>query len=104
MQFYAGQPIRFEGPFTDLSGVAIDPTVVTFSWTVGIGGTWTEYTYGVPGSPIVRDAPGMYHVDLDTTGQPGMYTGEWASNGVGKALDAIKQWVDPAPYSPTFPA
>src|ERR1019366_582877 len=66
-----GSAVRFStGPFASLGGSAVDPDIVTFSFTPP-GGSAVVFTYnfGLVGNDgtIVRDSVGNYHADVDTT-------------------------------------
>jgi hypothetical protein len=76
-----GTLVRFytSTPFTAIGGTVTDPTEVKFAYKVNTGAT-TTYTYGV-GNQIVRDATGTYHIDIDTTGKPGLWTFAWVGYG-----------------------
>lgn len=102
----AGDLIRFTtaiGPFA-IGGVAIDPTVVLFGWRVNLDGEETVWTYGID-PEVVRDAMGVYHVDIDTTPYVGLggvtITGEFIGEGVGQAVGWAKVDVSdvPIPFS-----
>src|SRR5665213_3492453 len=58
--------VRFSGTFADASGNAVDPSSVEFTQRLR-GGPEVTHTYNAPGSPIVRDSTGAYHIDMDTT-------------------------------------
>lgn len=66
---YTGTVLNPVGGFRDSSGNLADPLIVTFAWRASQTGPFTTVTY--PASPIVRDAAGLYHADLDTTGSDG---------------------------------
>ena len=80
---YEGTTVRFytSQPFASITGTAVDPDTVTFSWQVQ-GGASGSYTYttgsGDPTNTIVRDGVGLYHADLDTTGKPGSWVWRWS--------------------------
>jgi hypothetical protein len=76
--YMSGSLVRTSAAYTDVNGAPADPTSVILKYKQGNGATQTV-TY--PTAPIVRDATGAYHADLDTSG--------WA--GPGNRLD-IQQW------------
>lgn len=69
--------------FTSISGAIVDPDIVTFAWAIQ-GQTTVTYTYTNGNSPpdplykIVRDGPGLYHVDIPTAGYAGTMTWQWS--------------------------
>ena len=79
-----GTLVRFytSTPFTTLAGVITDPTTVKFAFQVE-GGAPNIATYGTPASfgVIVRDSTGNFHIDIDTTGKPGLWTWVWVGSG-----------------------
>ena len=85
-----GTTVRFytSTPFTSVTGTVVDPDVVTFAFSVQ-GATPVQFTYGV-GATIVRDGPGTYHADIDTTPYAaGVWVYVWAGWPSGGA-DATK--------------
>lgn len=79
-----GTDVRFytSSAFTNVNGAAADPTTVVFAYQVGSNPV-QEVTYGTPTAwgAIVRDSTGVYHVDIDTTGQAGTWTWTWVGTG-----------------------
>jgi hypothetical protein len=82
---YSGTIASPVGGFRDASGNLADPTVVTLQYRAGPPGQpVTTVTY--PASPVVRDAPGLYHADLDTTASPtAVWTYWWDGTGAVQA-------------------
>ena len=77
---YAGTVVRFytSTPFTTVAGAAADPDEVLFAYRVGNGpATQYKYTGGSGIGNVVKDSTGTYHIDLDTTNQPGTWTVTW---------------------------
>lgn len=85
-RYPAGQLVRmknYDGPiatptlgFRDSNGALIDPATVKLTYQPPTGAPVT-FAYG--GGQIVKDAVGLYHYDVDTTGQPGIWVYEWYS-------------------------
>ena len=86
---WAGTLLRFTIAFTDVDGNSGDPTTITFAYQVNGGGA-TVLAYGA--SAIVRDGLGAYHVDVDTTNQPGYWEWEWKGAGAA-GPQIVKQGV-----------
>ena len=82
---HQGTIIRFytSSPFQTLDGTPTDPTTVVFGFQVA-GGAVQQATFGTPEAFgfIVRDSTGLYHIDIDTTNLPGIWTYVWACSGV----------------------
>lgn len=62
------------------SGQAVDPPVLTLSYGPTTAALTTT-TYGAPGSPIVRDNTGNYHVDLGPLTAAGLWRGTLVASG-----------------------
>jgi hypothetical protein len=81
------------GAFTSLSGVAVDPDVVTFGYVLENEAPVT-FTYTNPGgdptSTIVRTGVGEYQADIDTTGLVGNWIWRWAGYPVSGGADTTK--------------
>jgi len=85
-----GNSITFSVAFTNASGSATDPTVVTFSLREHLDGTERQWTYNaVPvegthyptgANPIVRDSAGAFHV-VYVTRKPERHVGFWLGTG-----------------------
>jgi hypothetical protein len=95
---YEGSTVRFytSTPFTSISGTAVDPDTVTFSYQVQ-GQNTISFTYtwgtGDPTNTIVRDGVGLYHADVDTTGRAGIYSWRWFGAPSSVAHDTTKTQV-----------
>lgn len=76
MSFDLGDLVRCAGAFTTAAGVAVDPSVVTFTWR-GPSGVIASYVYGVD-AQLIKDATGNYHVDLSATA-----AGTWQYRFIG---------------------
>lgn len=59
--------------------VLADPTTVTLTYRVNQGSPVTLTTSSTPA--IVKDGTGLYHVVLDTTNLPGLWTYRWQGTG-----------------------
>jgi hypothetical protein len=78
---YAGTVVRFytSTPFTTVAGSPADPDEVIFAYRVG-NGPVTQFKYAGASSGeavVVKDSTGTYHIDIDTTNQPGTWTISW---------------------------
>ncbi len=82
---YAGAIASPTGGFRDRNGTLADPDIVRLKYRTP-DATITTVQY--PATPIARDATGLYHADLDTTGKPGRWTYEWYSPS-GDPVQAI---------------
>jgi hypothetical protein len=91
---YTGTVSSPSGGFVNEAGDLADPTAITLSYRPGTGQAVITVTY--PSSPIVRDAAGLYHADLDTTGAviSSTWTYEWAGTGAVQACAANAFIVD----------
>jgi hypothetical protein len=73
--------------FRDASGNLADPTVVTLKYRPA-GGAVTTAVY--PAAPIVKDAVGLYHADVDTTGSaptaPVIWSYSWTGTGAVQGI------------------
>src|SRR4051812_25030190 len=77
-QFDKGALVRVTTTFTSpTTGAVVDPTTVTFKYRNGTGSitSWT-----VTAGQIVKASTGVYHADIDTTGEG---TWHWAFYGTG---------------------
>jgi hypothetical protein len=79
--FYKGALIHMAAGFASAAGVAVDPTVVGFTYRKP-GGVDTTTLYGA--GTVVKTATGAYYVDLsaDTVGT---WYYKWYSTGTGQA-------------------
>lgn len=85
--YYAGTLVRMASyggtilvptlGFRDLSGILVDPSTVQISYQDPTMGAKTTITY--PAGGVIKDAVGLYHLDVDTTGKPGLWRYEWIS-------------------------
>jgi hypothetical protein len=73
-----GDAVRCDVSFTDMSGVAADPTAVLFKYE-DPSENETTLTYGVD-VEVVRDAVGEYHVDV-TIDEAGRWAYRWEGTG-----------------------
>lgn len=78
--YMSGSLVRVSSTFTNISGVATDPTTVTLKYKKGSGSV-TTLTYA--GAGITKSATGVYYVDLDTTGWAGPDTQLWILEWIG---------------------
>ncbi len=81
--FDIGDSRRFSVAFTDVDGIAADPTGISFK-LVEPDGTETNYVY-VTDAELVKDSTGNYHVDI-TFSQPGRHIIRF--NGTGDVVSA----------------
>lgn len=97
---YSGSTSSPVGGFRDATGTLADPTTVTLKYRAGTGAV-TTVTY--PSAPVVKDATGLYHADLDTTGSattaPVIWLYEWIGTGTVQA-PAQNQFEVDAPSMP----
>lgn len=79
-----GTVVRFytSKPFSNADGTPVDPTTVAFAYQVGTGPV-RQVTYGTsqPWGAITKDGTGLYHVDIDTSGQAGIWSWAWGCSG-----------------------
>lgn len=80
--YYRGSVVRITGTFTNLTGAAIDPTDVFFSYKDPSGTVVTKH-YGADSQPL-RSATGIYTYDIQAD-ISGIYTYKFYSTGTGKA-------------------
>jgi hypothetical protein len=90
MAYLAGNVVRFDISFTNTStGALVDPTAVTFSYTVNGGPNLNPITYGAATVPavgtIARLSTGLYETWISTIGIAGQVIGQWVSTGTGAA-------------------
>lgn len=78
-----GDRVQFTAAFTNLAGVAADPTTIRFKFKRP-DLTETTWVYGTD-VQVVRDGIGAYHADLDVD-QSGDWTYRW--EGVGAVQTA----------------
>ena len=65
------------GGFRDRNGNLADPGTVKLVYRKPGDVVDTIVTY--PSAPILKDSAGLYHADLDTTAQVGLWEYEWMS-------------------------
>jgi hypothetical protein len=94
---YAGDIISPVGGFRDDTGTLADPTTITLKYRPGTEASIVTVTY--PAAPVVRDAAGLYHADLDTTGfSTDTWTYEWIGTGDVQAIADNAFQVQAAPF------
>ena len=76
-----GDLVRCVGTFAS-GGTNVDPAAVMFK-VKSPGGVVTTYTYGQDAA-LVRDATGVYHVDVSAS-EAGVYFYRFWSTGTGQA-------------------
>ena len=107
MSYDEGSLVRISTspPFQNLSGVNTDPTDVYLEWQIlpqsGVWSATTTWHFQPPSTSvtgsIVRDSTGTFHADLDTTGQPGLWTYRWRGEGAIQAVFDGSFYVDASP-------
>jgi hypothetical protein len=78
---YSGTVAAPVGGFRDINGNLADPATVTLKYKPGQNMTTVVVVY--PASPIVKDAVGLYHADLDTTSESSIPLDEWTYEWIG---------------------
>ena len=73
-----GDQVRATGTFTDIDGIAADPTTITFTYRIDEG-TPVALVYGTD-LAVKRSGTGVYYVDL-TIATAGTYFMRWAGTG-----------------------
>ncbi len=76
-----GDLVRCTGTFAS-SGTNVNPDAIMFKVKTPAG-VVTTYTYGTDAA-LVRDATGVYHVDVSAT-EAGQYVYRFWSTGIGQA-------------------
>jgi hypothetical protein len=76
-----GDLVRCTGTFA-ASGANVNPDAIMFK-VKAPSGAITTYTYGTDAA-LVRDATGVYHVDVSAT-EAGQYVYRFWSTGIGQA-------------------
>lgn len=84
MNYDIGDLVRLTGTFTDLAGVATDPTGITCSIRLP-SGTVTTLTYGVDAS-LYRTSTGVYYTDFAPT-MEGLHYYRFAGTGAVTAAE-----------------
>jgi len=85
-----GDLVRCTGTFTNAAETAVDPTAVVFMLR-SPGGVEMTYTYGED-DELVRDATGVYHVDVDVD-EEGSWHYRFESTGTGQAAEEARIYV-----------
>jgi len=91
-KFDQGQTVRITVTFRDFSNALVNPSSVSFFVQTDADEEWTE-TAGV--SP---DSTGIYHHDVDTVDQSGVY--RWRCYGSGTTSNAIQDRFYVTPMDP----
>jgi hypothetical protein len=82
---YTGPVSNPTGGFRDINGNLADPTTVTLLYRQGATGAPTTVVY--PDARIIKDAVGLYHAALDSTGSPEIpWTYAWEGSGAVQAV------------------
>ncbi|SRR5216684_76912 len=81
---YTGTIAAPTGGFRDINNALIDPTAVTLKYKPGPGVATITVLY--PAAPVIKDAVGLYHADLDTTGGATPPLTEWAYEWIGTGV------------------
>lgn len=99
---YVGSLITFSETFLNSSGVATDPSTVTFRLREGVDGTELLWTYSgspvsgvnypVGASAMVKASTGVYQVNW-TARKPERLTGHWSGTGTVVQADEITEFV-----------
>lgn len=102
IEYELGQAVRLSAYFENASGVAADPSTVTFS--VGVRSvnpppdpTKTDAVFGVDAA-VIKDATGRYHYDF-TPSTPGIYTTRVVGTGTVAAVAVGAIRVKPSPFA-----
>lgn len=90
--YQIGDAARCIATFTDDDGAAVDPATVTFRWTTPAGVS-DSYVYGTD-AEVVRDATGLFHVDLPVT-ERGLWLYRWESSGTAQAAEKGEFMAEP---------
>lgn len=80
--FFQGETVRATVTFRDFNDALVSPTAVDFYVQTEADSGWTK-TAGV-----VADSTGVYHLDISTTAQSGLYA--WRAFGSGTTSSAIQ--------------
>jgi hypothetical protein len=83
---YSGTVAAPVGGFRDANGNLADPSVIILKYKPGAKAATITVTF--PTAPIVKDAVGLYHADIDTTGlliPLDEWTYEWVGTGTIQA-------------------
>lgn len=90
MTYDIGDQARVQVTFTNLSGVATDPTAVSLQ-VVSPSRVSTMYYYGSPGQ-IFRTSAGVFYCDLDMT-EHGIWAYRWLGTGAIQAAEEATLFV-----------
>lgn len=69
--------------FRDLDGALVDPSTVRVEVLTVADNVITTNDYGEPGTALIRDSTGVYHIDVDTADISGAYRWRFSSTGTG---------------------
>jgi hypothetical protein len=85
-EYHVGDLVRLTATFTNAAGSATDPTTVTCLVKLRhVHGAATQsYTYA--GGTVIKDATGVYHVDVSPTTE-GTWDYRWIGTGTVQAAD-----------------
>ena len=83
-----GELVKCTGTFRDEASALADPATVTFVFETPAA-VVTDYVYGTD-VEVVKDSTGVYHVNLDTTNQPGTWKYRFFSTGNGQTAAQAK--------------
>ncbi len=101
--FDQGAVVEIEFSFFDEDNVPVDPDVVRFQYQSKVIGSITELVY-LTNDELVQDAPGVYHVLIDTTPSGGLWEWRAFSTGAGQAAEIGEFYVRPnSSFSTTVP-
>lgn len=93
----AGTLVTITATFESETGTATDPTTITLKYAQGRASyPVTTWVYQGAGS-ITRDGTGVYVAELDTTGLPGTWVGEWIGTGACQVTQSFSFLVQPLP-------
>lgn len=92
-----GQTVRITATFHDFNGNLVDPTTVNFFIQREADINWTEI------ASISPDSTGVYHTDVDTSTQSGVYAWRVIGTGTTEAANQGKFMVVPRFPSETAP-
>jgi hypothetical protein len=85
---HVGDLYRIEADFTNISGVAVDPSTVSLK-VMDPSGNVDEYTYS--GGSVSTDGTGSYYKDVSLD-EAGDWRAWWSSTGTGQGAEPV-QWV-----------
>jgi hypothetical protein len=79
-----GDQVRVSATFKNIAGTATDPTTVVAKIKDPSGNVST-YTYGTD-AELIKDATGMYHIDVDID-ERGLWYYRWEATGAVKTAE-----------------